>query len=716
LIGKELALLHDRDALNESDEAEVTSQDEENGTISAEPHTEEAHVEQPTNHNYWNEQESSRCLTKEAQEIAMEEDTATVYLAVANKSKYKLAVVGESRGWGNPKGSFEIISESTPECSLAIFKGTIPIPFYTPSAFKFVQLSNKIKYEGDGRKDDRRDELLPNSTHFFIFKERPKQVTKKVKQLIQRGPIYREYEIRLIIIKFLNIAFNLASLEKEKSDWDTAFDVLKDCLEKIQVLGKRNELHDCLRQFITDSLEWDNPARLALDNLLLMILSANLTQIALPGQLIDNLLIQGSAFSLYLYDFPKLKRNEDIYAKVLESLISFQSSPNAADYYWIPFLFNRQNQLTSYANLNEVQNALIKAIVVNPDPFLFKQYTAARVGTFLLYSRDIDDIYSRFEPLINKPKNLHHKRTIENAFLISLMKSKRNADDWKKILCSRFLEKINQGELDNNPDINPEIYQKSESGYISLKIFFESLFSQELPLLVELACSTPAHLLGSVKPVVEFCAQTKIEELFKNFKQVDYERFSMLESTKLDNFPDTKKKIEDKCICISNDYARKGLFQNIPSLKFILQSLADMGNVPFLEQPSYVDLQRAMQILPLNFLKNLHIVILGKSPDLGDLKQYRNGKTRDVVDKIKRHIELIKKMIVNVRNYSVPLSQAASLQDPRVANYLIHFGLEEKVLMDIRIQIETLRSRSKLYRDLFNTFGWYSSFLIYKLA
>lgn len=109
--------------------------------------------------------------------------TAIIFIAAPLVKNHNLAIVGEGKhlgNWKQPQGKFEAIMQIGP--NLHIFKGVVPIPLKTGSNFKFVHVDmsdDRIEYEGEGTWDNRKEELLPDSWNFFIFKPRPKSMIAK---------------------------------------------------------------------------------------------------------------------------------------------------------------------------------------------------------------------------------------------------------------------------------------------------------------------------------------------------------------------------------------------------------------------------------------------------------------------------------------------------------------------------------------------------------
>jgi hypothetical protein len=110
--------------------------------------------------------------------------TATIIIAAPFIEDHVLAMTGADSNWGEWKqsvGQFKSILVINED--LHIFKGIVPIPSIiglTP--FKFVQVNNEnqeMVYEGDGKKGNRQEEILPDSWNFFVFIKPKTNIFKK---------------------------------------------------------------------------------------------------------------------------------------------------------------------------------------------------------------------------------------------------------------------------------------------------------------------------------------------------------------------------------------------------------------------------------------------------------------------------------------------------------------------------------------------------------
>ncbi len=607
--------------------------------------------------------------------------TAIIYLAAPTGKR--LAIVGLNGDWATHQGSFELIQEM--DSGFGIFMGTIPIPSYN-SPFKFVQLESDgtMKYEGENPSDNRNDELLPDAMYFFVFQPRKDGFLKKAGKAIAEAFGMGKPEIRQkILAEFIKLAFNRA-LKEASFDWDATIDIMRDCLKKLNRL-KCKELLDCFRKFVVDCLQRPE-FQGNFDPLLLLIIGSYLTGSTFPDVLKEFLLIYAVPFSLYLYHFKDLKRNNDIFANALETLAAM-GGPN---YYWIYFHIDRSKKIIK-ENPKGVREALIQTMRDIPVVFFSKQETITGVIFYLLRFNDIDDIYDRlFTFLQDKPD---YKRMINGLFFKALLERKRTVDEATRIICSKFL-------------IEVETFKSADDG--SLKVFFEILFDRELSDVVKLANNSPDHLIRFVKPVVQTTILKKMEGLTQ-FKYDDYHYFAQLDTSKQVHFRQAFRMIDEVCIRMSKEHVRSGDFQNVPCLKLILRSLAEMDpSVPFLERPSLVDLQNAVNKMPRRFFQNLHTVL--KSTTLPDknLKAHRKGETKNTVERIEGHLDVMEDIVVKIKNRRIALNEITCLDDVQVVDYLKYLDIGEREMEDIGQQVEELKKRQNIYGGLYNKFGRYN--------
>jgi hypothetical protein len=142
--------------------------------------------------------------------------TATVFIAAPLLKNHILEIIGQDEHlgeWRKPQGRFEPILQISKD--IFIFRGTVPIPSLSGSKFKFVHVNindQKMEYEGQGSLDDRTEELLPDSWHFFVFKPKREPVVGSwLRSLTTFGPttfLNKSETKKIIASDFYNILFN----------------------------------------------------------------------------------------------------------------------------------------------------------------------------------------------------------------------------------------------------------------------------------------------------------------------------------------------------------------------------------------------------------------------------------------------------------------------------------------------------------------------------
>jgi len=297
----------------------------------------------------------------------------------------------------------------------------------------------------------------------------------------------------------------------------------------------------------------------------------------------------------------------------------------------------------------------------------------------------IDETYDRFLPIFDT--NPRCKTMVDRLFLMSLLDQEKSVVVMTGVFHSRFLKEFSQQEgsiLDED----------------GLKAFFLSLFDRKFIDIILLASSTPDYLLRFVTPVVENLVAKKME-LLSYVHRDDWQCFAKIEPNLLDKFPMIHQIIDKAFLRISSKHLDSGSFDSIPSLELILRGLAKrLDTLPFLERPNIVDLRKSVAKLPQKYFQNLHIAVKGK-----DLKAHRKGETADVVEAIEKHFELVDAVVVQVRSRHISFKDVANLQDPQLADYLKHVGLEDRVRNEIRQEVEELKKHHELYSVLYNKFA-----------
>jgi len=579
--------------------------------------------------------------------------TTTVYLAAP--TSHTLAFVGENVGWKNPHGTFELVKKIEPD--FGIFRGVIPVPSRKRSQFKFalVESNGNIKYEGNTSLDNREDELQMDSVYFFIFKPRTQNFLYKIGDAWNDTFGKSKTETRQeIMVEFLSLVFDRA-LEKVPSDWDAAFDILSDGLQKLRRL-QCDEFRDGLRKFVFGRLQLP----FNFNHIFLMVIGVHLTSTVFPNALKEILQLHADPFSRYLFEFQgKIVRNKELKHRVLIETLAVQGG---ADYWWILFRLNSHNEYLKNIKPKDVERC-----------------------------DDLDGIYDRLLPVLDK--SLQYKPLVDRLLLKSILVLDKDVDGLIQIMCSKFLKGFGQHER----------AEDSDSSFLDqdcLKAFFSSLFYRPFTDIILLACSIPDYFLSFLTPIAEAAVERKMEALLY-LNAEDIKCYSKLQPSLLSKFPLIQKMIDDAFLRITSQQLDSGSFLNIPSLELTLQGLAmRLVNVPFLEQPSLADLQRSVTSLPRNYFKNLHIALKDK-----DLRAHQTEETKDIVEAVENHFELVYEIVNQVRSRRISLKDVENLLDLHVADYLKYVGLEERLLSDIRKQIEELRKRHELFSGLYEKFG-----------
>lgn len=636
-------------------------------------------------HAEWQRQSERLVETDKGENMALPNTTTTVFLAAP--TGHTLAFVGSVIGWKNPQKTFELVKKIEPD--FGIFRGVIPVPSRKPSSFKFaiVESNGSIKYEGSSSWDNREDELQTDSVYYFIFK--PQTQNLFYSNNGNRTFVSSNAETRKeIMVEFLSLIFNSA-LENLPSDWDAAFDILSDGMQKLRRL-QCNEFRDGFTKFTSERLQLP----LNFDHIFLMVVGVHVNRCTpyaiFPTALKEILQLQADPFSRYLFNFSgKVERNKGLNNRVLTETLGVYGGP---DYWWILFRLNRHCEYLKDVEPKKVEDALINSMTVFPEPLTGQESVAARVVNFLLFrSDDLDGVYDRLLLVMEKS-------FLDRLLLKSVPVSNKNVADLTKILCSKFLKGFSQQEPTDGSDSS--ILDKD-----SLKAFFSSLFDRHSPDdrfadIIQLVCSIPDYFLGFVTPIAEAAIQRKMEAL-RCLKAEDLKCYYTLQPYLLIKFPLIQKMMDDAFLRITSQQLSFGSFSNIPSLDLILRGLAKrLDNVPFLKQSILSHLQNSIAKLPRNYFQDLHSAVKFKY-----LGAHRIGETKDVVEAVERHFELVDEIVVQVRSRLLSLKEAQNLQDPHVADYLKYVGLEEGVLSVIRQQLEELRKRHELFSDLYKNLG-----------
>ena len=578
--------------------------------------------------------------------------TATIFVAAPYRKNHTLAITGEDRRlgkWKHPQGNFRPILKIKEE--LHIFEGIVPVPSLENSLFKFVHVDNSgyVEYEGDGSKDNRSDELLPESWNFFIFRPKIKSVTDKFWHGWTHFFSNRDTR-KKIAAGFLSIAFQ-HTMTNPLSDWDDIFEFLDDVIQKIERQTDRNTSAG-FKEFLN---QWfQKPEFQNFDQLMLLTVGACKTNVY-TAQLESILKINSKAFSIYLHNFRNLKRRGRDLVVILERIaINF-----GQDYSWILFRINRHTEIKESSLLF---NSIIKTLHSIPEVLLHHSECAARVAEYLIkFGGDIDNLYPIMSPVF--AKDTAYEKILNPLFLQKFLTQKYSIDDLTKILLSDWMKYAYQNISAKEFQQENDISQRHQSCLL-FQGYIETIFNQQKVLdILKLACRTPEFMLSVVTPFVENVVLEKLKTVI-SFTKEEYHYFAAMADNdrNFDHFPQSKQQIEDVLLKMAMEPVKAGLFLTVPSLKLILRALAKIDNAPFLERANIVDLEEIMRKMPLKFFQNFHFALKTTGLSLEKtLKPYRKGVTRDVVDRIENHFDQVKEIISNIEVQRVSLAEISCL-------------------------------------------------------
>ncbi len=423
--------------------------------------------------------------------------------------------------------------------------------------------------------------------------------------------------------------------------------------------------NDCsfvgFRQFINKWLQ-EPELQVNFDKLYLLVIGASITEVYLP-KLKGILESVSKEFSLYLLNLPKIRRNRENFTTVLERI----ALGAGRDYWWILFrsgeLYNRQSAVLRRLNHREVSESILKTLQENPEILLDHIECATRVVDYLLRWNEIDDLYSNLRPVFKQNENYQY--FLDPLLLRRLLICKTSLDDFKRILCSDFLRVACQGL---SCEEAARLTRPNETALFDEAI--KTIFNQKLVDVVKLACWTPDYLLPFVVPVVETIVCQKLKTL-SNLSMEEYRYFAQLEDIGFNNFPQAKQEIETRLLKMTRDHVKSGSFQDVPSIKLILLVLAERKDIPFLDRPKVVDLQKAMSRLPRKFFNNLHSVLKKPGSNVDTtLKPYRKGSTKSIVEQLENHFDQLDEIVKKIQNRQVPLIELSSLYVSRFLFFL----------------------------------------------
>lgn len=579
---------------------------------------------------------------------------ATVYVAAPLLENYTLAIVGENEllgEWKKHKGHFEKLYQINED--IYIFQGKIPVPSIPGSPFKFAHfntIEKKIVLEGEGKTDNRTDELLPGSTNFFLFKLKSKLIFGKLFRFLS---FFQKSETKEKIAgEFFNTLFD-HTCRNILPDWDTAYEFVGESLWKIQ-----QAVGDCtsdgFRKFINQRCE--NPEqKIRFDQLLLLIIAAKKLDLPLRNSMMAAIQTNCKEISLYLHSSFKLfKRNLPGFLSVMEHFVQY-AEPDLSDFWWILFHINHPEGKLAKYDCQKVSKSILTTLQEIPEVLLSNENVASRVVDYLAHWNEVNELHRKLQPIL--AVNVNYQQLINTLLLQKFLIHKTEMSDMEEILRSDFLNIAYQSKI--RTDSN---HPHSACGAL-FEDAIRKIFSQKLSDVIRLTRHVPDYLLPGVIPVVENVVNQKIKSI-SNFNTADYTYFAQLDPNQLNNFRTTKQMIEGKLLEMTRKQLESGFFQSVPSLRLILLVLSETTDLPLLDRPKVVDLQKTLSLdrLPQNYLQNLHCVI--KLPNVSvdqTLKQYRKGKTKEIVERLENHFDHLDEILNQVKNRLVPLVELTSL-------------------------------------------------------
>lgn len=606
-------------------------------------------------------QELKAATSSSAPDVKSTPLTATVFLAAPRLKGHRLAIIGRNihlGEWENPVGSFKHITQINDD--ITIFKGVVPVPSYPHSSFKFVHVderSNNFTYEGGGPYDNRTNLLLPDSWNFFIFKLEP---ATGIIRKIQDGLLnfFRKPETKKkIAMNFFDIIFNHVA-EKILPNWVDAYKFVSVNLLKI-----RDEIGDGAPVFFQDfSNRWLAKPGMNFDRLLLLVVGASKMQIV-SGSTKNEIRKHSRGFSLHLKGLNIFNHWD------LTPIFVQLANLAGPDYWWIFFHINRHVESLQKISSQEMSESIVKTLESIPELFLENREITSRVVDYLFRWNDIDQLYGKLETTFAQ-KNANHQQLLNSFFVDKLLTHTTCLDNLIKVLQSKFLKEAYENGLSRSKLPDLDLSQELEVMDIDMfDQFIKNFLNKQKKLSNNMifAMNTPDFLLPVVRDIIEDLIASRTENNL-NFDRDDYCFFAdQLENVQLDHFPEAKQYIEAKLMEMTRNYLTSSSFERIPSIKLALLGLSGM-NVPLLVSSSIVDLQAAINSLPPNFFQNLQVAI-NKVGDLDKiLKTFRQGETKNVIERLENHFEQMNKIVEKVQSHRVQLNELKSLV--RIFDYL----------------------------------------------
>jgi hypothetical protein len=611
--------------------------------------------------------------------------TTTVFVAAPIQQKWHLGITGEDSNlgqWKTAKGHFECVNQIGTD--YGIFKGIIPVPSVTGSAFKFVfydpeDNEKKIKqWDGVGPYYNRRADLLPGGWDFFVFVE-------PEKRWFFLGYNINSERGRKTVAYFVSIV--LERIRDESMNWDDALEFLDESLKKIQrtncqdsIAGVRDAVEKVLQQSANSE---------TFDHLLFPLLCAGLSNV--DSKLLKDFLISHSIdFSLFIHHLlleARFQRSSSKFLTVLDALARYAGRP----YWWLTFRLNSR-QGEPWIN-NEMAHSLIDTMQTIPQVLLFRRDIASSVIGFCLQNNlAFFQLYSTFIPL--KTNHPEYADMVDSIFLEKMLSYSQSFEDKRRVLNSKILRHFHGAYM-----VNP---QQSEQ----VPKFLFDFFNKELPVtFVRLAFESPEYLLPLVRNVVVDIFQKKFNNVasYKNQNENDMKYLAeRIESKDLDAFPGIKEQLDNIFLEMSVELVNDGLVHKIPSQKMLLSALQSQENVPFLQSSSITDLKEAVTSMPSNFFQNLHKAI--GSDRKKRFQSYRKGEFEDIVNSILQHFDFVEEIIKKAKIREVPLAEINHLFNPQVIDCLRNVDPSLDVAM-INRNLTTLKNQHKVFATLFQKFS-----------
>lgn len=596
-----------------------------------------------------NLEELESALNEEVDEVRVSPNlegvsTATVYLA-APKSFFTVAITGADRNlgkWKEPCGKFEVFKTAGEVC---IYKGIVPVPSVERTPFKFILVddSGDAIFEGEDEKDNRFDELLPDSVNFFILKPQPegvlKSIYKKLKSAILRQPKIE----RKIYSEFIKIIYDRA-LQDASQGWDTSFESLCDGLSKV-TNQRKDDINELFSQFL-DQQSTKEQIGNNLYGILLLFTGAFILDCKTKtlGKLLEDKIKE---ISLLLFNtWRTIKRHPNEYAKVLENISSYNPG--------LSWIVVRQNRTETLKRPTDVSQALITTLneieEVLHDPNML---SIQRTIGYLVLHNNIDHLYRELEPFFNANNN--NRVHIEDLFLFHLKVFKGNEEKTIEILRSDFLKQIFE-RIQSSPTSSGS-YPTSDH----LLKFLLFMLDLDIRTLIVLGDYMPDYIRRFGFPIIETLITAKLQKV-QSFNEKDYEFFGKLDINTLNPYPQSRLKIELILLRMTDELLSEGQFDKIPSVPLMLTGLSRREDIVYLQRPSVADLREILSNQSRHFFAGLNSALQPKGQSIeGTLKAYQTRGLRPLCEQIQDHFDHIETILGDVKEQRIPLCDVSHL-------------------------------------------------------